>query len=156
MTVRLLIATLLAAAALPVAGAAAATKTIRVTSVTVSMSIHDVKPKGASKGDTITYRDKLVNAAAQFGRKKGAVVGSDSGKMTFTSAHAAVFHGKAILPGGTLILSGAVYSTPAGLVVPVIGGTGVYADMHGTLTVGKGKDNVPNTYRLTAAAGPVA
>jgi hypothetical protein len=156
MTVRPLIAPLLVALALPVAAAAAATKTIRVTSVTVSMISHDVKPNGASKGDTITYRDTLVNATTQFGRRKGAVVGSDSGKMTFTSAHTAVFQGKAILPGGTLILSGAVYTTAAGLVVPVTGGTGAYAGMHGTLTVGSGKTRVPNTYRLTVAAGPVA
>jgi hypothetical protein len=156
MSARLLIAAFAAFAVLPVAGAAAATRTIRVTSVTVSMVSHDIGPKGASKGDTIVYRDRLVNAAAQFGRKKGARVGTDSGTMTFTSAHTATFKGKALLPGGTLTLSGAVYSTADGLVVPVTGGTGEFAHVHGTLLVGAGKDRVPNTYRLTSVTGPVA
>jgi len=147
----------LALGAMPAQAARAAVpRTIRVTSVTVSMVSHDVKPTGASKGDSITYRDELVNATAQFGRRKGAVVGSDSGTMTFTSAHTARFEGKAILPGGTLTLSGSVYTTTDGLVVPVTGGTGAYAHLHGTLTVGSGKDHVPNTYRLAPDTGPVA
>ena len=125
-------------------------------SVTVSAVSHDVAPKGASKGDTIAYRDKLVNAAPQFGKKKGVEVGSDSGTMTFTGPHTATFRGKAVLPGGTLTLSGAVYTTPAGLVVPVTGGTGAFAHVHGTLLVGSGSKRVPNTYRLVQPSGPIA
>jgi Dirigent-like protein len=139
------------------AGAAgAASRTIRVTSVTVSMVSHDVGPKGASKGDTIVYRDRLVNAAPQFGREQGVQVGTDSGTMTFTSPHTATFKGKVVLPGGTLTLSGAVYSTADGLVVPVTGGTGVFAHVRGTLLVGQGRNHVPNTYRLTSVSGPLA
>jgi hypothetical protein len=153
---RLLVAVCAAFVALPAAVAAAATQTIAVTSVTVSMKTHDIGPKGASKGDTIEYRDRLVNATAQFGRKKGVVVGTDSGTMTFTSAHTAIFKGKAVLPGGTLTLSGPVYSTSGGLVVPVTGGTGAFAHVHGTLLVGAGKDRVPNTYHLSRVTGPLA
>jgi hypothetical protein len=154
MSARLLVA--VCVALISTAGAAAARQTIAVTSVTVSMKSHDIGPKGASKGDTIVYRDRLVNATAQFGRKKGVVVGTDSGTMTFTSAHTAIFKGKAVLPGGTLTLYGPVYSTADGLVVPVTGGTGAFAHVHGTLFVGAGKDRVANTYRLTRVTGPVA
>ena len=152
---RLLLLGALAALALP-AGAAAKTIQFSVTSVGKSVVTHDKKPKGASKGDTIVYRDKLVNALAQFGKKKGDAVGSDSGTMTFTSAHTANFHGTAVLPGGTLTLSGPVYTTAEGLVVPVTGGTGKFAHVHGTLLVGSGSKRVPNTYRLIRPSGPVA
>ena len=145
---------LIAFVTLPATAVAAGTSTIEVTSVTVKQISHDVKPKGPSKGDTILYRDKLVNAAAQFGKRKGAVVGSNSGKLTFSGPHTATFQGKAILPGGTLTLSGPAYTSAAGLVIPVTGGTGAFAGAHGTLTVGAGSTRVPNTYRLTTA--PVA
>jgi Dirigent-like protein len=151
----------LAVLALAVSSAAAGgsdTQTIRVTSVTVKLVTHDVAPKGASKGDTVTYRDKLLNAtAAQFGKSKGTRVGSDSGKLTFTSANTAVFDGEASLPGGTLTLRGNVIGLrDGGLVIPVTGGTGTFAHMTGTLTVGAGSQNVPNTYHLTRSNLPVA
>ena len=156
MSLRLVLAGLFTLAAVSAATASAATQEIRVISVTVSTVSHDVGPKGASKGDTIAYRDRLVNAAQQFGKKKGEAVGSDSGTMTFTGPHTATFQGKAVLPGGTLTLSGPVYSTTAGLVVPVTGGTGAFAHVHGTLLVGSGSKRVPNPYRLVRPSGPVA
>ena len=123
-----------------------------VTSVTVKIVSHDAKPKGASKGDTLVYRDRLLNAKAQFGKKRGASVGTDSGTLTFTSAHTATFKGEAKLPGGTLMLSGGVYTLQNGdLVIPVSGGTGAYAGVTGTLTVGTGKNHVRNTYMLKTA-----
>jgi Dirigent-like protein len=144
-------AALLGAVALP-ASAATAAKTIVVTSVTVRYASHDKGAKGPSKGDTAVYRDRLLNAKAQFGRKKGAKVGTDSGTLTFTGAHTATFKGKAKLPGGTLTLSGDVYTLQNGdLVIPVSGGTGAFAGMTGTLTVGTGKNHVRNTYTLKVA-----
>jgi hypothetical protein len=139
------------------AGAGAASRTIRVTSVTLKLVTHDVGKKGASKGDTIVYRDRLLNAAAQFGKKQGALVGSDGGTLTFTSAHTARFDGNATLPGGTLTLRGVVTGVPGGgLIVPVVGGTGVFAHVHGTLTVGAGRNHVLNTYRLVSSSLPIA
>ena len=141
------------------ASAGAATQTILVTSVTVKMSSHDAAPKGVSKGDTVTSSDRLLNAAAQFGRKRGSTVGSDVGTLTFTSAHTAVFSGHATLPGGTLILSGPVYTTSNGsIVIPVAGGTGKFANVRGTLTVAPGNRRVLNTYRLVrpGIVAPVA
>jgi hypothetical protein len=141
----------LAAVALPATAAMVGARTIVVTSVTVKYVSHDRGAKGPSKGDTAVYRDRLLNAKAQFGKKKGANVGTDSGRLTFTGAHTATFKGKAKLPGGTLTLSGGVYSLQNGdFVVPVTGGTGAFAGMTGTLTVGTGKNHVRNTYTLKA------
>jgi uncharacterized membrane protein len=139
------------------AGAGAANKTILVTSVTLKMETHDIGAKGVSKGDTIVYRDRLLNAATQFGRKKGARVGSDRGTLTFTGAHTAKYDGSATLPGGTVTLRGLVTGVPGGgLIVPVVGGTGAFAHVHGTLTVGAGRNHVLNTYRLVSSSLPIA
>src|SRR5947199_10488839 len=99
---RLSLAAALVAAAWLVPSAEARTVTIAVTSVSLSVKPTDKAPHGASKGDTIEYRDRLLNARAQFGRGNGAVVGSDRGTMTFTSAHSATFSGVVTLPRWTL------------------------------------------------------
>jgi Dirigent-like protein len=146
---------LLLALTAPVAadGAATTTVTFRVISVTIASKSHDVAPRGASKGDTIVQSDRLLNAARQFGRSKGARVGTDRGTLTFTSAHTAVFDGASTLPGGTLTLRGTVVSLGNGdIVIPVVGGTGTFAHMTGTLTVGTQANHVPNTYRLVSPA----
>jgi hypothetical protein len=140
-------------AALLAAGARAETVTIQVTSVLVSMKPIDTKPKGTSKGDRIVYRDTLVNAVPQFGKKKGAKVGSDQGTMTFTSAHSARFDGTARLPGGTVRIRGQVRAiSNTVLQIRVVGGTGRYASARGTLTVGPGDKEALNVYKLTLPA----
>lgn len=149
----------LVAAAIVVAGAQAAQAgklTIAVTSVSVSARHTDVPPKGASKGDTIRFRDRLVNAKAQFGKEKGAVVGSDRGTMTFTGPHTARFSGVAVLPGGTLRLDGNVVPVTNGIVIPVTGGTGRFARARGVVVVGHGDKAAPNTYVLTVPTIPIA
>ena len=131
--------------------------TIRVVSVSMQFVEHDTPPKGASKGDSVVYRDRLVNAVRQFGRKRGAVVGRDRGTMTYTSRDSARFDGVATLPGGTLRLTGPVRALAnGGLVIPIDGGSGRYKHAAGTLTVGPGKDRALNTYEITLAALPVA
>jgi hypothetical protein len=144
--------------ALAVAPAAAAKKlTIAVTSVSISIKPTDVAPKGASKGDTVVYRDRLLNAKAQFGRAKGAAVGSDRGTMTFTGPHGARFSGVAVLPGGTLRLEGKVLPQPdKSLAIPVSGGTGRFAKAKGFVLVGPGSKRALNIYALTLPAIPVA
>jgi Dirigent-like protein len=138
------------AAAVLAPAAAAAKLTIKVTSVSVSAKATDVAPKGTSKGDTIAYRDRLLNA-------KGAVVGSDRGTMTFTSAHTATFAGIAVLPGGTVRLAGKVVALPnKSFAIPVAGGTGRYAKARGYVLVGPGEKRALNTYTLTVPEIPVA
>lgn len=151
----LALAVLAAAAVVPAAEAKKVT--IALTSVSISARQNDLGPKGASKGDTIVYRDRLLNAKAQFGHAKGATVGSDRGTMTFTSAHAARFSGVAVLPGGTLQLEGKVIALPnRSLAIPVTGGTGDFAKAKGYVLVGPGTKRALNTYTLTLPEIPVA
>jgi hypothetical protein len=144
-------------AAVFASAAQAKTITFSVTSVSISIKPTDLPPKGTSKGDTIQQRNRLLNTSARFGRPKGAVVGSDHGTMTFTSAHAASYSGVVVLPGGTVKLKGTVVSLAGNmLVIPVVGGTGRFAHAHGSLLVGSGGKRTLNTYRLTFSGGNVA
>jgi hypothetical protein len=147
-----------ACAGLAASPAGAATpRVILVTSDTVATTVRDLPPRGPSKGDTVAYRDRLVNAVAQFGKPRGSTVGTDAGTLTFTGAHTATFRGLTRLPGGTLTLSGPVYTLGnGGLVIPVVSGTGGFAGLHGTLTVSPGRNHVLNTYRLTRVPSAVA
>ena len=134
-----------------------ATHEIKVISVTVSTVSHDIGPKGASKGDTIVYRDRLVNAAPQFGKKTGR---RDRLRQRHDDLHRRP-HGDLQRQGDRSLAARSrspARSTrrPQGLVVPVTGGTGAYAHYKGTLLVGSGSKRVANTYRLTRPSGPVA
>jgi hypothetical protein len=142
---------LLAAAALLLPGAAQAetTLTIRVVSVSTSLREVDKGPKGVSAGDRVIFSDTLRNAVRQFGKPKGAKVGSDRGVMRFTSSRTARFEGSARLPGGTLRLEGDVIPVSReSIAIPVTGGTGRYAGARGVVIVGPGTKRALNTYQL--------
>jgi hypothetical protein len=147
-----LIAVLTAAVLAPAAHAE--TITFSVMSVVVSAKPTDVPPKGASKGDKILERDRLVNTGARFGRAKGAVVGTDHGTLTFTSTHTARYSGTVVLPDGTIKLAGSITLLARGsLRIKVVGGTGRYAKATGSVVVGPGDKRSLNTYRLTLPSG---
>src|SRR5215203_4726339 len=137
------------------------TRVIEVVSVELELVVKDTKPKkAANKGDSILFRDKLLNPAPQFGMAKGARVGSDRGTLTYTTAKRARFDGTATLPGGTLFLRGEVFSRrEGGMAIPVAGGTGKFKGARGVLLVDPSNPKTPNralnTYRLTFP-GPVA
>jgi hypothetical protein len=140
-----------ALAALAATGARAAapaptTIVIKVKSVTTATIPTDKAPKGASKGDRVVVRDRLVNAANQFGRPAGAVVGRDEGVLVLTGPSTGTFEGVATLPGGTIRLHGVVRNGIE--TYTVVGGTLKYAHARGTITVGSGKSPL-NTYHLT-------
>ena len=131
--------------------------TISVVSVATKVVERDRPPKGGSKGDTVVFRDNLLNAEKQFGKAKGAKVGTDYGTLTFKSKTVAHFNGKAILPGGTLTLKGQVFSLRGGgMTIPVTGGTGRYEGAHGTLYVGPGDKQALNVYKLSYGIQQVA
>lgn len=131
-----------------------ATRTIRLVSTTVSLRpVVDRPPAGvASKGDVVRERSTLRNAVPQFGRAKGAVVGSDVGNYTVLSVNPSRVGLKVTvkLPGGTLKGT----ATIAGSVTPkirVVGGTGAFANARGTGEVraySGGPRGVLNIYRL--------
>jgi hypothetical protein len=133
--------------------------TISVTSVVTTTRATDHPPKGTSKGDTVDFGDVLLNAAPQFGMDKNATVGSDKGRMTFTSKSTAKMNGVAKLPDGTIVFRGVVTVLPNNTItIPVIGGTGKYANASGTLLVGSGTKTARNTYTLyvVGQSGPIA
>jgi len=160
MRARLAVLPLVAAAlAVPAAQGAqtaqrAKERVIRVMSVELKLVVNDTKPKNAAnKGDSITFHDRLLNPAPQFGMAKGVRVGSDRGTLTYTGPRSARFDGIATLPGGTLILRGQVYSRrEGGMAIPVAGGTGKFKGARGVLLVDASSPKTPkralNTYRL--------
>lgn len=158
---RIMILSVAAVAAAMLAGRATPATTapslIRLVSVTTSCSLVDTKPKGASVGDRETCSSRLSNARAQFGKPKGAVVGSDRGVLRYTGTQSATFSGMTKLPGGTLVLGGAVRPVGNGdVLVSVVNGTGIFSGARGTLTILKPTDakTAINVYRLSYA--PIA
>jgi hypothetical protein len=135
----------------PLASAAHVThadvKTIVVRSVATKVTLtKDTPPlKTINAGDVLGVTDQLKNVGAQFGRPAGAIVGSDRGTAVQLADGSTRFTGTAVLPGGTVSISG-ILASP-GSTLTVTGGTGDYQGVRGTLVVGNG-DTPLNTYRL--------
>jgi hypothetical protein len=134
-------------------GAHRATIVIRVKSVqTFGHVVHNVPPASLSKGDVIVERDKLYNAARQFGKPVGALVGSDQATITLLAGNSATLSGSAVLPDGTLKVKATVHVISAGSApIPIVGGTGRYAHAHGALTESNaavGGNTALNTYTI--------
>ena len=118
---------------------AASTKslTIRVVVQPLTRLVHDVPPKTLnlgmySKGDTITGTSILRNYAPQFGKPKGARVGTSHGVTTALSTKTDKSDAVARLPGGTVHARGEGPIGPT-ISVPVVGGTGAYAGATGVV-----------------------
>jgi hypothetical protein len=118
--------------------AAAKSVTIRVLVTPVTRTIKDVPPKTVrlkgewSKGDTLRGTSILRNAVSQFGKPKGARVGTSSFTDIALSSQMVRTDGVARFPRGTLHIRGV---TPIGPTVklPVVGGTGIYAGATGVV-----------------------
>jgi hypothetical protein len=127
-------------------------RTIRVISVTTWSKYVDVAPKGDGPGDYVLMRDVLKNEIRQFGRRTGASIGSDSGRMTLTSKDVVSIDVTARLPGGTLRVKGTARPDQDGdIVFPVTAGTGAYSGMTGTVTLvslSEDGNRARNTFRL--------
>jgi hypothetical protein len=112
--------------------------TIRVFVTPVTRSFRDVPPKTHgttgeyTKGDTLSGTSSLRNAARQFGKPKGAHVGTSRFVFTALSTERARFDGVARLPGGTVHARGLV-KVEGSLQVAIVGGTGVYAGATGVV-----------------------
>jgi hypothetical protein len=145
-----------ASIAVVLAGGASARTTdvvISVVSGATSVKAHDVPPKGASAGDSIVMTDTLVNAVRQFGKPKGAVVGSDRATERLVSRGNATIDGVTRLPGGTLHVKGRLSADAQGrATAQVVSGTGRYDGATGTLTIvnlNRTGNLALNVYRLT-------
>lgn len=126
--------------ALPAAASdAAATRsvTIRVLVQPVTRTIKDVNPKTINlvqytKGDTIRGTSILRNAVPQFGKPKGARVGTSSFLITAVASQRLRTDGIAKFPGGTVHIHGVSEFDPTPT-VPIVGGTGIYAGATGVV-----------------------
>ena len=132
----------------PLQASAARTMVIRLTSVTTSVKPHDVAPTGVSKGDNYLATSRLLNRVPQFGKPKGAVVGTDRGTLTILTKTTGKSAGVAKLPGGTIRFQGSGRLGTSST-IPVVGGTGDFKGAHGTLLVNQLGNTTYNTYRLT-------
>jgi hypothetical protein len=112
--------------------------TIRVLVTPVTRTIEDVPPKTVrsmgvwSKGDTLVGTSILRNFVPQFGKPRGARVGTSSFEDVALSSQMVREDGVARLPGGTVHVRGVVPIGPT-VKVPVVGGTGVYAEARGVV-----------------------
>ena len=125
---------------------------IRLVSITTSESSVDVPPRKDSTGDRQLFASRLLNARRQLGKPKGAVVGSDRGTLTLTSATSATSedgreasgrhdHGQRAAAGGR----------QRGRLGRRGEGTGIFAGARGTLTILAPTDpkTAVNVYRLS-------
>jgi hypothetical protein len=141
-----------ALASTSLAGAANGTMRISLVSITTSDSFVDKPPKGASAGDAETSTSRLLNAVTQFGKPKGAVVGSDRGTIRVVAGANPIAKITTRLPGGTLSLSGHIeVRTDGTIVIPVVSGSGTFAGARGELRITplKEKNRALNEYRIT-------
>jgi hypothetical protein len=111
----------------------------------------DRPPEGVeSKGDVLYVKAVLRNWSAQFHRPPNAVVGSDAWVFTALARRGWSFvTAKVKLPDGTLRLQGRVHVSSYVRYVPVVGGTGRFANARGTVRVQE-RSSLPslNDYRL--------
>jgi hypothetical protein len=126
-------------AALMLVGTAAArpeATVIRVVSVATATKTHQASPKRPTKGDYVIVDDRLVNAVAQFGKKKGALVGTDHAVETNIGGNRVTIDGFARLPGGTIRFKGELKFASNGTAsVPVVGGDGDFQFAKGTVVI---------------------
>ena len=156
------LAAIVVLAALAVPSAQGASNiTLTFLSVTTVSQPHDTKPVGKyNAGDSIDFKDLLVNKADQLGKKKGKAAAYDAGTILYTSATSQKIGGVMTVPGyGTVTFEGPMvaWKDHKTIHVPVIKGTGAFKGVKGTLIMGQGDQQAPNTYVLTLPkplAGP--
>ena len=118
---------------------AAKSVTIRVLIMPVTRTFTDVAPKTHAtrgeytKGDTLTGTSILRNAVRQFGKPKGARIGTSRFVETALSPQRIVFDGVSRVPGGTVHARGVMHEVAGKLTVAVVGGTGLYAAATGVI-----------------------
>ena len=86
-----------------------------------------------TKGDTLRGTSILRNAVRQFGKPKGARVGTSRFVEVALSPQRLRFDGVSRLPGGTLHARGVMREVAGKLTVAVVGGTGLYAAATGVI-----------------------
>lgn len=127
--------------------------TIRLISTRGDVRHVDLAPKGRpNRGDTLTVTTSLMNDVPQFGRPRGALVGSDVIFIRFLSPKTWLTTFTVHLPGGTMKARIPVVANSrdrATISIPVTGGTGRFAGARGVLfSTDVNSDLALNVYRL--------
>ena len=131
-------------------GVMQADRVVKVFAVNISGKRLPSAPAGIA-GDIVVGRDRLLNAAPQFGKPKGAIVGQARYRTVFANAAVASVEVTATLPGGTIRAQGKADFRRARNVIRVVGGTGVFAGTKGTVEErALPNDRTLNIYRLQA------
>jgi hypothetical protein len=107
--------------------------------LSLPLSIKDVPPRTFdlgvwTRGDTYRGTAALENAARQFGKPKGARVGTSLFVESALSSRRFTWDGVDRFPGGTLHSRGVMRRVAGSWTVAIVGGTGVYAGATGSLT----------------------
>jgi hypothetical protein len=155
----LLAAALAAPATAPAAPTLERSMTFRVVSTLLSARQVDRPPQGrASAGDALVTVSRLRNESGQFGRRRGAVVGTDRATLRLQPDGSLRIFGTATLPGGTIRFDGRVTGRATTVVIRVVGGTGRYENARGTVAVTDLDDrgSALNVYRLVPGGVDVA
>ena len=122
--------TLSAALLVGVAGGRAATPPAHVRITDVQVSYHLVRPpNGAVIGSTELIRQRLYNpqiSESSIGRSSMMCTYLDRRERSCTATY--------VLPKGSLVVTGAIDSRLL-YEIPIVGGTGLYDNARGTLTV---------------------
>ena len=126
--------------------------TIRVlATVTVARPV-DLPPRNVqNKADRVFVESQLKNAAPQFGRPKGSIVGVDYSTITYLSETERLVNVQITLPGGGLHLRGKLeVGDPEAVVrIPVVSGTRDFAGATGFSEARSAPGNrTLNVYRL--------
>jgi hypothetical protein len=121
---------LTAATLVAVAGGRAATGPAQVRITDVQVSYHVVRPSsGSVTGSTELIRQRLYNP-----RISEAAIGRSSMVCTYLDRRERSCTATYVLPKGSLVVTGAIQSRLL-YEIPVVGGTGLYDNARGTLTV---------------------
>jgi hypothetical protein len=118
---------------------------------TMDIKVVSVLSGYSQSGKSIRMTDKLYNLVAQFGKGKGALVGSDSGKLKQAGEMSASFTGIARLPGGTLNVRGRVILGEPVTNLTIAGGSGRFAGARGVVVIRemRGQGRASNVFHLT-------
>jgi hypothetical protein len=129
---------------LPAAGQARSARTMQVKVISVLSGY-------SQSGTSLRMTDRLYNLVPQFGRPKGALVGSDSGTLRKTGTISFSFRGVVRLPGGTLTVKGQVIGGESVSNLTVAGGTGRFAGARGIVVIRElgGQGRASNIFHLT-------
>ena len=129
---------------LPAAGQARSARTMDIKVVSVLSGY-------SQSGKSLRMTDKLYNLVPQFGKPKGALVGSDSGTLKRAGHISLSFTGIARFPGGTLNVRGQVVAGETVSNLTIAGGTGRFAGARGVVVIREmgGKGRAANIFHLT-------